>query len=214
MEKEKRTIMCGACTKLECRSSYPDGIPAWCAATRFHDVLEQTKKDYSAPDNRKIYLAAAKVVQSGYGRWPRIQEAIEFSRQLKVKKVGFASCTALLNELRLVSQLFTLAGFDVTSAACQIGKVSPEERGVKVETTDRRGLTCNPIAQAEICNTAGTELNFIMGLCLGHDMLFTRRSRAPVSVLIVKDRVTGHNPAAALYADSLRQSLFKTYSKK
>lgn len=208
------SIMCGACTKLECRKNYPDGIPSWCAATRFHDVLERTKKDYSAPDNRKIYLAAARVVQSGYGRWPRIQEAIEFSRQLGVKKIGLASCTALLSELRLVAQLFTSAEFEVTSAACQIGKVTPEERGVPTETTDRHGLTCNPIAQAEICNTAGTELNFILGLCLGHDMLFMRRSKAPVSTLIVKDRVTGHNPAAALYADSLRQALFKAYPGK
>ena len=214
MAKEKGTIMCGSCTKVECRSNYPEGIPAWCAATRFRDVLERTKTEYSAPDNVDIYRAAAKVVAGGYGRWPRIQEAIEFARELKLKKIGLASCVALLSELGLVAQLFTGAGFDVVSSACQIGKVSPEDRGVKFDTTDRRGLTCNPIAQAEICNDAGTQLNFILGLCLGHDILFMRQSKAPVSVLIVKDRVTGHNPAAVLYADHLRQSLLKLYCNK
>ena len=78
-------------------------------------------------------------------------------------------------------------------------------------TDDHRGLFCNPIAQAEICNKAGTQLNYILGLCLGHDILFMRNSKAPVSVLIVKDRVTGHNPAAALYADHLQRSLFSNY---
>ncbi|MFC1943678.1 DUF1847 domain-containing protein [Chloroflexota bacterium] len=215
MAKEKGTIMCSSCAKVECRSNYPEGIPAWCAATRFRDVLERTKTEYSAPNNVDIYLAAGKVITSGYRRWPRIQEAIEFAKELKLKKIGLASCVALLSELGLVAQLFTGAGFDVVSSACQIGKVSPEDRGVKVGTAvDRRHMFCNPIAQAEICNNAGTQLNFILGLCLGHDILFMRQSKAPASVLIVKDRVTGHNPAAVLYADQLRLPLFETYCKK
>ncbi|HKI51005.1 MAG TPA: DUF1847 domain-containing protein, partial [Geothermobacteraceae bacterium] len=36
-------------------------------------------------------------------------------------------------------------------------------------------------------------------LCVGHDMLFNKYSRAPVTTLVVKDRVTGHNPVAVLY---------------
>ena len=78
-------------------------------------------------------------------------------------------------------------------------------------TDDHRGLFCNPIAQAEICNNAGTQLNYILGLCLGHDIIFMRNPKAPVSVLIVKDRVTGHNPAAALYAHHLHRPLFNRY---
>jgi uncharacterized metal-binding protein len=38
-----------------------------------------------------------------------------------------------------------------------------------------------------------------MGLCVGHDSLFSRHSEAPVTTLVVKDRVLGHNPVAALY---------------
>ena len=40
---------------------------------------------------------------------------------------------------------------------------------------------CNPVAQARILNEVGTDLNVIVGLCVGHDILFTatrgRRSR-------------------------------------
>jgi uncharacterized metal-binding protein len=41
----------------------------------------------------------------------------------------------------------------------------------------------------------------IVGLCLGHDMLFTMNSKAPVTTLIVKDRLLGHNPVIALYSN-------------
>jgi uncharacterized metal-binding protein len=44
---------------------------------------------------------------------------------------------------------------------------------------------------------------------MGHDILFTQHSKAPVSTLIVKDRLMGNNPAAALYAYHARRSLFK-----
>jgi len=60
-------------------------------------------------------------------------------------------------------------------------------------------VLCNPIGQAMLLNAAGTDLNVLVGLCVGHDSLFIRHSEALVTVLIAKDRVTGHNPAAVLY---------------
>ena len=58
---------------------------------------------------------------------------------------------------------------------------------------------CNPILQALIVNDARTQLNVLLGLCVGHDSLFLRYAKAPATVLAVKDRVTGHNPLAAIY---------------
>ena len=45
----------------------------------------------------------------------------------------------------------------------------------------------------------GTDLNVLVGLCVGHDALFFKYAEAFTTVLAVKDRVTGHNPLAALY---------------
>ena len=39
----------------------------------------------------------------------------------------------------------------------------------------------------------------LLGLCVGHDSLFLKAANAPCTVLAVKDRVTGHNPLAAIY---------------
>lgn len=60
-------------------------------------------------------------------------------------------------------------------------------------------MTCNPVLQAEVLNREGTELNIVMGLCVGHDSLFYRHSSAPVTTLVSKDRVLANNPAGALY---------------
>ena len=53
--------------------------------------------------------------------------------------------------------------------------------------------------QAKRLNAENTELNIVVGLCVGHDSLFYKYSEAPVTTLVVKDRVLGHNPVAALY---------------
>jgi uncharacterized metal-binding protein len=45
-------------------------------------------------------------------------------------------------------------------------------------------------------------MNIIVGLCVGHDMLFTKYSHAPVTTLVTKDRVTGHNPVSVLYGQN------------
>ncbi|RLI09559.1 hypothetical protein DRO33_06550, partial [Candidatus Bathyarchaeota archaeon] len=66
---------------------------------------------------------------------------------------------------------------------------------------------CNPVGQALILNALGTELNLAVGLCVGHDSLFYRYSKAPVVTLIAKDRVTGHNPAVVLYSGYYRRAL-------
>jgi uncharacterized metal-binding protein len=43
-------------------------------------------------------------------------------------------------------------------------------------------------------------MNLVVGLCVGHDMLFTKRSEAPVTTFVVKDRVLAHNPVGAIYS--------------
>ncbi len=66
---------------------------------------------------------------------------------------------------------------------------------------------CNPLMQAEVLNENGTELNIMAGLCVGHDVLFIKHSKAGVTPLVVKDRVLNHNPAAAL---GTRDSFFRS----
>jgi len=61
---------------------------------------------------------------------------------------------------------------------------------------------CSPIPQAEILNSEQVDLAILLGLCVGHDTLFIKYCRVPITVLAVKDRVFGHNPLAAIYLSS------------
>ena len=61
---------------------------------------------------------------------------------------------------------------------------------------------CNPIMQAKLLNAEHTDLNVVMGLCVGHDSLFLKYAESPCVSLVIKDRVLGNNPAAALYTTS------------
>jgi uncharacterized metal-binding protein len=59
------------------------------------------------------------------------------------------------------------------------------------------------------CN-AKTDFNVLLGLCLGQIPCF-KYSQAPTTVLVVKDRVFGHNPIAALHqADMFYRWLAET----
>ena len=133
---------------------------------------------------------------------PRILEIMEFARKMKYGKLGLVFCIGLAKEAVTVSQLFTNQGFEVTSVACKAGGVPKEEIGIKEEEKIFIGgheSMCNPILQAMVVNEAKTDFNILLGLCVGHDSLFFKYADAPTTVLAVKDRVTGHNPLAALY---------------
>ena len=105
----------------------------------------------------------------------------------------------------LAQKIFEAHGFEVSSVACKVGSTPKERIGIAEEEKVRPGqfeAICNPVAQAALLCEAGTELNVVMGLCVGHDTIFFANSAAPTTVLMVKDRVTGHNPAAALYTST------------
>jgi uncharacterized metal-binding protein len=95
-------------------------------------------------------------------------ERAEFARELGAEKVGLAVCVGLIREGREFARFLDRAGFQVISVACMVGGVKPQETGIPDEWVNPLGISCNPIAQAEIMNREGTELNFIYGLCVGH----------------------------------------------
>jgi uncharacterized metal-binding protein len=133
---------------------------------------------------------------------PRILEICEFARKMGYSRLGLAFCGGLAREAEIVSGILENQGFDVVSAMCKAGGVPKEEIGIEEKEKIFIGEfepMCNPIYQAYILNDAKTHFNVLLGLCVGHDSLFFRNAEAPTTVLAVKDRVTGHNPLAAIY---------------
>lgn len=142
---------------------------------------------------------------------PRIEEIMDFARKMNYQHLGLAFCIGLRNEAKIVEQLFLQHGFTVSSVICKIGNIDKNEIGIgddeKIVMHSPEAM-CNPVFQAQALNDEKTDLNVVLGLCVGHDSIFFKESVAPCTVFAVKDRLLGHNPLAAIYTlDSYYRSL-------
>ncbi|MFP4474253.1 MAG: DUF1847 domain-containing protein [Desulfatibacillaceae bacterium] len=185
-----------------------------CPTLARRNLLEKANTAYEDPDTLEFARQAsiqesecyANRDQQPYVLQPtktRIVEICEFGQKMGYRRLGLAFCIGLTREARTVAEVFEAWGFEVVSVVCKAGRTSKKGvLGLADEEMIYRGLdepTCNPIFQADLCNHENTELNVLLGLCVGHDSLFFKQAKAPTTVLAVKDRVTGHNPLAAVY---------------
>lgn len=191
-----------------------DKAPAFCPMKNSPDLLKEALTEYAKPETHEFARQASiqefecyeNTPEGRRTKNPRIVELIQFARKMGYKKLGLAFCGGLPNEARIVNDILERQGFEVVSARCKIGAVPKEEIGIKPE--QKIGgpqcceTMCNPIAQAKVMNAAKVDMAVVLGLCLGHDTLFFQHCRVPMTVLAVKDRVTGHNPLAAIYLSS------------
>lgn len=132
----------------------------------------------------------------------RVEEIIEFAKSLGMKKLGIATCAGLLSESATLAKILRSNGFEVYGVCCKMGSLSKLDTGLSPEQLAKfknGPIMCNPVGQAMALDKAGTELNILMGLCVGHDTLFYKFCKGLSTVLVTKDRVLAHNPAGALY---------------
>lgn len=180
--------------------------PGFCPAQVDPEALDRAWQHYEDPEVRRVAQVAAIVESEGYCKWTRVEEIVQFAQRMGYRKLGIANCIAFVDLSRTLSAVLESHGFEVVSVACKSGNIAKEEVGL----TDAQKIVpggfepmCNPMAQAELLNSHGSEFNIVMGLCVGHDSLFLRASKALATVLVTKDRVLAHNPVGALnFADS------------
>ncbi|MDX9999873.1 MAG: DUF1847 domain-containing protein [Polyangia bacterium] len=185
----KRPVKCAACPKKVCHELGVDCFEE-CADPRGALSVE----------DRRVLLCASEIEAEHYCRLTRVEEIIEFSKRMGYERLGLAFCIGLANEARLLDQVLSRS-FEVYSVCCKACGLDKRELGLKKIRGEGMDETmCNPVGQAMLLNAKDTQLNLILGLCIGHDLLFTKHSRAPVSTFAVKDRVLAHNPLGALYS--------------
>ena len=194
---------CAYCQKHSCHKNEMEKAPQNCPTKNEKKELEEISKVYNDKENYNIAKASAEVVMDNYGTKPRVKEIIDFCNKMKYKKIGLAFCVGLSKEASIFAQILRKHGFEVESIICKVGNVNRKNIGIN----DCDVPMCNPIAQAEFLNKEKTEFNIVLGLCVGHDTLFFKYSKALVTVLAVKDRALAHNPLGAIYlADSYYKS--------
>lgn len=198
---EFRCPLCGvkACT---CEHNAKK-LPSFCPMALESEQLAAIEREYLDDEKlRTLACESARTEAAGYCRNTRIEEIMDFASRIGATRLGVAHCVGLMEEARTACEVFASNGFEVEAVCCKVGSIRKEQLGLKDEEKVHPGnfeALCNPVAQASLLAKAGTQLNVVIGLCVGHDSLFFMKSRAPVTVLVAKDRVLGHNPVAALY---------------
>ena len=190
---------CTDCGTQNCKfkdRTYPD----FCPTSNLDDAdLQWALERYDEGRNHDIMVASAEVEFEGYCQWTRVQEIMEFARKIGAKRIGIANCIGLINEARTFARILRANGFEPYAIICKVVGKEKSSIGIPKQCEEIGAAMCNPILQARLLNQAGTDLNVVIGLCVGHDSLFYKYSDAYVTTLVTKDRVTGNNPAAALY---------------
>jgi uncharacterized metal-binding protein len=147
--------------------------------------INDYKKLYSEADIHNMRIAEE-------ARLPgknRVEEIKHYARLSGIKRIGIAHCILFKKEVAKLKEALK-DEFEVFSIDCYNGRIPSSE----ILGIDVKGISCNPAGQADYLAQNNTELNISFGLCMGHDIIFNQKTKAPVTTLIVKDREHKHNP--------------------
>ena len=226
MPKSGNTFSCSLCGAswqkkgaTHCWSADPSSQPPKPSHCPTHDhdkLIKDTFNLYKQDsEDAKIARVATRVEGLCYqsvpgsdainARWTRVEDTIAFAKLMDYRSIGIATCIGLLEETNMLAEILKAQGLTPLSVCCKTGSIDKRSLGIEERDKVRPSTfepVCNPVAQALLLNSASTDMNIIVGLCVGHDMLFTKYSNAPVTTLVTKDRVTGHNPVSVLYGQN------------
>ena len=127
--------------------------------------------------------------EMAHSKLSRAQATTDFIKRMGYKKIGIATCVSFQKEARIYAEVLRDEGFEVYGVSCKAGSLKSGEFNCS-QNLNQDAISCNPIYQAKKLAEYGTELNIVIGLCVGHDSLFISHSKAPCTVLATKDRQT------------------------
>jgi uncharacterized metal-binding protein len=192
---------CVRCSKRLCLEGTP--CPAW---------GDRTLPRAEAGDEGMLE-AAGDVTLERENVLCRISELVYFCLEMDYRKLGVAFCAELLEAAKTLTGLLR-RHFTVIPVICKVGGAPVEDPLTSASGGNRPArsihIACNPLGQAEILNRHHTDINIVVGLCMGVDCVFTKASRAPVTTLFVKDRSLANNPINALYSEYYRKEVKRT----
>ena len=129
----------------------------------------------------------------------RISELVYFCLDMNYSRLGVAFCYELMEATQKLVGILNRF-FSVLPVCCKIVSNSDRIKPSFPEEKKKVRHLCNPQAQADVLNHWGSDLNVMIGLCVGADCLFNQASKAPVTTLFVKDKSLANNPIGALYS--------------
>ena len=191
-------MSCVDCAALSCAKGNGE-YPAFCPTARMsEEEVGQSANAYREDEFalRVMREASATGTRAFSEHLCRAEEIMDFARRMGYRRIGIATCSGLADYARLYAKVLRIHGFDVFGVACKVGSIPRAKLEAVESCCDFGTVSCNPLLQVEKLNEAKTDLNVVIGLCVGHDTLFYQRSDAPCTTLVTKDRVLANNAGA------------------
>jgi uncharacterized metal-binding protein/predicted Fe-Mo cluster-binding NifX family protein len=137
------------------------------------------------PQTQEILEAAWDVALESERALCRLAELVYFALEMGYKRLGVAFCEDLREPASILTRVLRRF-FEVIPVGCRLGG-------------DSTG-PCNPAGVAVYLNSRDTDLNVLVGFCVGADCAFNGESLAPVTTIFVKDKSLANNPIGAVYS--------------
>jgi uncharacterized metal-binding protein len=189
---------CISCAKTSCYRGDLEGMPKTCP-TRTEAEIAKDATPYREGDRAQQMRVADEMPFAADGsQRNRVQELAAFARARSMRRVGIAFCVTLIKEAQELARQLRAEGLETELVCCRVGAIDYDEIGLPKAHPERFAAICNPVAQARLLNRSQVDLVAQMGLCIGHDLILQEECTAPVTTLVVKDRVLDHHPVLAL----------------
>lgn len=159
----RKSVQCALCRNKECL------IGKNCSVIK-------SGLDYNGDNLKSIQISAW--LESDSSKRTKLEEITIYSKRLGYKKIGIAFCVEHEREARMVYDLLSRY-FEVFSVCCKVCGLEKESLDIKKTDNTEYEAVCNPIGQALLLNNDRTDLNIMLGLKTGYDILFSKYSGAP-----------------------------------
>jgi uncharacterized metal-binding protein len=192
-------------------SSSSEDVPPDCLACSNRVCLEGLPCPYATvPGIKPADETTLKILESAWDvalererTLCRLAEVVYFALEMGCRRIGVAFCEDLREPATILSEVLRRF-FTVLAVGCRVGsgqlpeRLNPEAISDTMEPSERS--LCDPLGVAEVLNQSQTDLNILVGFCVGADSVFTQRSEAPVTTIFVKDKSLANNPIGAVYS--------------
>lgn len=140
--------------------------------------------EYSGDGLKSVQVSAW--LESDYVRRTKLEEITIYAKKMGYRKIGIAFCIEYEREARLLYDILSRY-FEVFSVCCKVCSLEKAGLGIKISEDSEFEAACNPIGQALLLNDDLTNLNIMLGLKTGYDILFVEYSEAPAITLPVQE---------------------------
>ncbi len=167
----RKSVQCALCRNKEC-------------LTGKNCSVIKSGLEYNSDNLKAVQISSW--LESDYVKRTKLEEIAIYAKRLGYKKIGIAFCIEYEREARLVYDILSRY-FEVFSVCCKVCGLEKTSLGIKKSENSEFEAACNPIAQAVLLNDDLTNLNIMLGLKTGYDILFAQYSEAPSITLPIQE---------------------------